>query len=526
MFDISLPDVADLAGADDASVVAAIGVCARAEAAVAARRLAAIAELVSRRARYSSQVADTEHWACDNWDAITAEVGAAQRISHPMASGQMYVAVALSSRLPKVGAMLEQGLISARLASAIVWHTDLITDPAIVNLVDAALAADAARFGPLSVTKTAAAIAAIVARHDPSAVRRTRAEASDREVKITGGDRGSGTAALWGRLFASDAAVLERRLTAMAAGVCEHDSRTTAQRRADALGALAAGGAHLACGCGRPECPAPAGDARAAAVVIHVVAEPATLEAPHDPRARGDGPTPEPTPTREPARPVLPGFLTGGATVPAPLLAHLAATGAGVRRLHHPAEAPEPGYRPSAALARFIRARDMTCRFPGCDNPVTDIDHTIPWPLGPTHPSNLALLCRKHHLIKTFWAGWRERQYPDGTLEWTSPTGHTYTTHPGARLIFNALCLPTGDLPTPAPDPAPGGGARRGVAMPARRRTRAQDRAQRLKSERDHNTHRISAREAQAETAPDAALAAGRQRARAEEPDFGDPPPF
>jgi hypothetical protein len=32
----------------------------------------------------------------------------------------------------------------------------------------------------------------------------------------------------------------------------------------------------------------------------------------------------------------------------------------------------------------------MTCRFPGCDRPAehSDIDHTVPYPLGPTHPCN------------------------------------------------------------------------------------------------------------------------------------------
>jgi len=50
MFDMSLPDARELRDADTASVVAAIGVCARAEAAAAARRLAAVAELVARRA--------------------------------------------------------------------------------------------------------------------------------------------------------------------------------------------------------------------------------------------------------------------------------------------------------------------------------------------------------------------------------------------------------------------------------------------------------------------------------------------
>ena len=39
-----------------------------------------------------------------------------------------------------------------------------------------------------------------------------------------------------------------------------------------------------------------------------------------------------------------------------------------------------------------------------------------------------------------------------GTITWTSPTGHTYTTYPGSRHLFPTLCAPTatlwiGDLP-------------------------------------------------------------------------------
>ena len=51
----------------------------------------------------------------------------------------------------------------------------------------------------------------------------------------------------------------------------------------------------------------------------------------------------------------------------------------------------EQGRFPSARLAEFIRCRDLTCRFPGCDVPAwdTDIDHTVAWPAGPTHPSKL-----------------------------------------------------------------------------------------------------------------------------------------
>ena len=72
--------------------------------------------------------------------------------------------------------------------------------------------------------------------------------------------------------------------------------------------------------------------------------------------------------------------------------ARSAAAGAGrqakLKPLPIPPPVAEPRYRPSAALAELVRCRDLTCRFPGCDAPaqVCDIDHTIPHPLGPTHP--------------------------------------------------------------------------------------------------------------------------------------------
>jgi Domain of unknown function (DUF222) len=79
MFDCQLPHADALRGADDTGVVAAIAGCARVEAVAAARRLAAIAELVGRRA---DGPADCAHWSCDSWDAIAAEVAAALGISH------------------------------------------------------------------------------------------------------------------------------------------------------------------------------------------------------------------------------------------------------------------------------------------------------------------------------------------------------------------------------------------------------------------------------------------------------------
>ena len=91
-----------------------------------------------------------------------------------------------------------------------------------------------------------------------------------------------------------------------------------------------------------------------------------------------------------------------------------------------------PGYRPGDRLDRFVRQRDRRCRFPGCRaRPTrTDLDHTVPWPAGPTDASNLACLCRHHHRLRHQAPGWRLRGVADGGLEWTTPGGRTVTTHP------------------------------------------------------------------------------------------------
>jgi hypothetical protein len=141
-------------------------------------------------------------------------------------------------------------------------------------------------------------------------------------------------------------------------------------------------------------------------VVIHVVADASVVNAQPDPHLSGERPSPPLTPDAPLVRPPDPepdppftgatppaAVLTSGAVLPNPLMGELIRTGAKIRPLWHPghAVAPEAGYRPSAALERFVRCRDLTCRFPGCDRPAEfcDVDHTVPYPLGPTHPLKL-----------------------------------------------------------------------------------------------------------------------------------------
>ncbi|MCB0931278.1 MAG: HNH endonuclease, partial [Mycobacterium sp.] len=132
----------------------------------------------------------------------------------------------------------------------------------------------------------------------------------------------------------------------------------------------------------------------------------------------------------------------------------------------------------------------------------TYTDHlTPPWARGgPTHPSNLALLCRPHHLLKTFWIGekgWREEQSADGTIVWTSPSGCVYTTEPGCTLFFPELAVPSTVLTYAVGQPdsgsRPDSYSRRSLMMPTRRRSRAADRAARVKFERGLNEARWAA---------------------------------
>ena len=497
----------------DAAVVNAIGEAARAENAACARRLAAIAELYERRQIPVEDGHGRELWRIDPWEAVAAEVAAAQCITAGMAGGLLHNAICLHERLPRLAMVFGTGAIDYRTVRMIVTRTLLAIDPEVMAAIDAELAETVQMWGPLSVHKMQQSVDGIVTRHDPDARRRTEAQARGRHVEITH-DRG--TSYLSGQLHQTDATLLDRRLSALAHSVCDDDPRTVEQRRADALGALAAGHTMLVCACGVAECPA-AGNGPAPAVVVHVVAEAAVLESADGSDLHGERPednTFELITSRERLAEVLTeaacpkaprsaipsatvgfGFVVGGLAVPAGVLADLAARGiAELRPVIHPGDSPpESRYRPSAALATFVRCRDLTCRFPGCDCPADfcDIDHTLPYDLGgPTHASNLKVLCRKHHLLKTFWCGvggWRDEQLPDGTVIWTSPSGHIYRTQPGSKLLVPTLCRPTRTLNLPRRQ---SGSRDRGAMMPRRQRTRADDRLSRILTERRSNTLR------------------------------------
>ncbi|GAA1622819.1 hypothetical protein GCM10009744_07670 [Kribbella alba] len=85
-------------------------------------------------------------------------------------------------------------------------------------------------------------------------------------------------------------------------------------------------------------------------------------------------------------------------------------------------------YTPSAAMDRYVRLRDRTCQFPGCNRPAefTDLDHRVAFAAGGrTTAANLWCLCRHHHRLK-HEGGWLLHPNRDGTYTWTSPTGRRY----------------------------------------------------------------------------------------------------
>jgi hypothetical protein len=92
-------------------------------------------------------------------------------------------------------------------------------------------------------------------------------------------------------------------------------------------------------------------------------------------------------------------------------------------------------YRPPPHLAEHVIACHQYCQHPGCRVPahLCDLDHNEPYDpatdQGPTSAANLGPKCRAHHRLKGY-PGWSVTQYVDGSIVWTTPSGHTYRVDP------------------------------------------------------------------------------------------------
>ena len=110
------------------------------------------------------------------------------------------------------------------------------------------------------------------------------------------------------------------------------------------------------------------------------------------------------------------------------------------------------------AQKRYLVARDIRCRFPGCRRPATecDIDHREDWALGgKTDIENMGAFCESHHALKQA-AGWTVVQMPGGRLHFTAPSGLEYDDDPPPRVMFMPdLDSKPGDADPPEPEVCP-----------------------------------------------------------------------
>jgi hypothetical protein len=323
------------------------------------------------------------------------EVAPTLRVSRIEATRRLSMAVDLTTRLPETLDALQRGELDLAKARAISELTAALPREKAAA-VQAAVLPDAAE---KTAPQLRAAVRRAVVRADPDGAKRREAYArAERRVVLAAAD--DGMAELYALLPAPEAVAIYDRVNRYARAV-PADGRTADQRRADCFTDLLLG------------------RQRRVTAQIHVTVPADTLRGlSEEPgRLRGYGPI-----TAATARDIAGGAFTDDTTWRRILTDP--ATGA-VR------EVGRQTYRPSRALADHVKARDVTCRFPGCRQPAhcCDTDHTVPFPEGSTEADNLGLLCRHHHRLK-HETDWTVRQERSGRFVWTSPTGRRYVTKP------------------------------------------------------------------------------------------------
>ena len=352
------------------------------------------------------------------------EIAVAMRWTRSFAFARLHLALTVTTRLPGTLAALTRGDVDLRGVQVLAELTDPLDDRTARAVEEAVLP----RAGGWNNTELRRAARRAVARLDPNgAEQRHRARTLDRKVELLPAD--DATAELRAYLPAVEATQIYRRLDAFARAAAPGDQRTMDQRRADVFCDLllqttnahhdigngtAGGGASGKCGNG---------------ALVQVTVPATTLMGLDE----------------------QPGELAGYGPIPAAVARDIAAGGTWKRLLTDPVtgmlvDYGRNSYRPSAALADFVRARDHRCVFPGCSRPADacDIDHRRPWPDGPTSEENLECLCRHHHRLK-HEAGWTVGR-EHGAFVWTTPDGHRYTRPP------EPIAQPQ---PQPPPHPKP-----------------------------------------------------------------------
>ena len=234
-----------------------------------------------------------------------------------------------------------------------------------------------------------------------------------------------GMTSLTGLLDAESAALLDAALQPFLVPGGAHDTRTTAQRRADGLTQI------VQTACDHSLLPTSGGQRPHVNILL-------------DPRALASAPTTEvsvgvPSPVVSPGRllgnPGTPGFLH-------PLSVARVACDAQVTALLLDSEGVVVNLGRtqrlfSASQRRLLALRDGGCRYPGCDRPPahTDAHHVRSWQAGgSTDIPNAILLCRHHHRA-VHEGGWSitiqdPARGASGPVLFDHPAGHHHPSHP------------------------------------------------------------------------------------------------
>jgi hypothetical protein len=468
---------ADLAALSDSELIDAVIGFDRVASWALARQAVLLAEFARRRPE--------DHLLATNSDTPSRcsefapdEVALALRLSRMTATGRLVMAQTLVAELPGTLAAWEAGAIDSLKARAITEASYLLA-PELRGALEARVLR---RAGTQTIAQLRAALTRAVLALDPKgAAERHQWRRQDRRVVVSPDEEGM--ASLWALLSASDATAAYQRLCDLARGLGS-DDRGMDARRADLLVELLTGRRCAAtgscmdqrcsgdCRCPDDDCPDDASGTASPETTPDPVSDSVSQASSSNP---ANAPSPgghccEPTRATGPGKPLIsvivpitmllglneqPGELVGHGPIPAELAREIAAQGTWRRLLTDPVSGTlldygRTTYTPPARLADFVRARDVFCRNPICRQPAAraDLDHTIPYHSdGTTSEHNLHASCRHHHRLKTHAPGWQVEQHLDSTITWTTPTGHSYTSHPHDHR--RGTHPPSGDDPPP-----------------------------------------------------------------------------
>ncbi|MCU1425106.1 MAG: hypothetical protein JWM51_1397 [Microbacteriaceae bacterium] len=390
-------------------------------------------------------------------EELVFEVSCALRVPQQTAATLLWEAKVLLHDLPQTANALSAGEISPRHASVMIGQVQSIPDDARGDFELAVL--------PFAKSLTVSRFTSVARKkreslHPDSMVERHGKELSERRVWVT--PESDGMAYLTAYLSAEVAYAAYDRLTQIAEEPgCDGDDRHHGQKRADAFADLLLLGDTCSATDAGELMPEPTdADATAGGLALSdMVAPPldgvpAAAWGPGIQHRVGHGIRPKVLVTV----PVLtligsgrePGALEGYGPIDQDTARELAGNAPSFTRiLVNPVtssivDIDRATYAVPADLRLALRVQDETCRSVNCNRPAAhcDIDHNVDYAKdGKTQISNLCHLCpschrRRHHTRIAV------RNLANGDIEWTTPSGKVYTTHPMNRLAMRKADSP------------------------------------------------------------------------------------